>query len=292
LALRIATRASSLALTQAGMVADMLGGAELVEVSSDGEPGDKSRFVRAVENAVLDGRADIGVHSAKDLPGEEVEGLEIAAVPPREDPADAWIGAGTSLEDAPEGARVGTVSLRRKAQLLAVRADLEIRDLNGNVDTRLRKLAEGDYDAIILASAGLRRLGREEEIGFRVPEDRMVPAAGQGALALQVRTGDEESAAAVRAIGDARAFAELRAERACFIRLEADCSTPIGVHAKRDGAGLRIGAFVGLSDGGEWIRDELDADPADPEAAGRELAKRLLGAGAAELLTRAAEQAS
>ena len=290
MALRIATRASSLALTQAGMVADMLGGAELVEVSSDGEPGDKSRFVRAVENAVLDGRADIGVHSAKDLPGEEVEGLEIAAVPPREDPADAWIGAGTSLEDAPEGARVGTVSLRRKAQLLAVRADLEIRDLNGNVDTRLRKLAEGDYDAIILASAGLRRLGREEEIGFRVPEDRMVPAAGQGALALQVRTGDEESAAAVRAIGDARAFTELRAERACFIRLEADCSTPIGVHAKCDGATLRIGAFVGLPDGGEWIRDELEADPTNPEAAGRQLATRLLGAGAAELLARAAAE--
>jgi hydroxymethylbilane synthase len=273
------------------MVADMLGGAELIEVSSDGEPGDKSRFVRAVEQAVLDGRADIGVHSAKDLPGEEVEGLEIAAVPPREDPADAWIGAGTSLEDAPEGARVGTVSLRRKAQLLSMRPDLRILDLNGNVDTRLRKLAEGDYDAIILAAAGLRRLGREDEIGFRVPEDRMVPAAGQGVLALQVRTGDEESAAAVRAIGEARTFAELRAERACFIRLEADCSTPIGVHAKCDGAVLRVGAFVGLPDGGEWVRDELDADPDDPEAAGRELAKRLLGAGAAELLTRAATQA-
>jgi len=291
LALRIATRASTLALTQAGMVADMLGGAELIEVSSDGEPGDKSRFVRAVEHAVLDGRADIGVHSAKDLPGEEVEGLQIAAVPPREDPADAWIGAGTSLEDAPEGARVGTVSLRRKAQLLAARPDLKVLDLNGNVDTRLRKLAEGDYDAIILAAAGLRRLGREDEIGFRVPEDRMVPAAGQGALALQVRTGDEESAAAVRAIGEATAFTELRAERACFTRLEADCSTPIGVHAKCDGAVLRIGAFVGLPDGGEWVRDELDADPGDPEAAGRELAQRLLGAGAAELLTRAAEQA-
>lgn len=291
MALRIATRGSQLALTQAGMVADMLGGAELVEVSSDGEPGDKSRFVRAVETAVLDGRADIGVHSAKDLPGEEVEGLEIAAVPPREDPADAWIGAGTSLEDAPEGARVGTVSLRRKAQLLAARPDLRILDLNGNVDTRLRKLAEGDYDAIILAAAGLRRLGREAEIGFRVSEDRMVPAAGQGALALQVRAGDEESAAAVRAIGDDLAIAELRAERACFTRLEADCSTPIGVHAKCDGTVLRIGAFVGLPDGGEWIRDELDADPTDPEAAGRELAKRLLGAGAAELLTRAAEQA-
>jgi hydroxymethylbilane synthase len=289
LALRIATRGSQLALTQSGMVADMLGGAELVEVSSDGLPGDKSRFVRAVEQAVLDGRADIGVHSAKDLPGEEVEGLEIAAVPPREDPADAWIGAGTSLDDVPEGARVGTVSLRRRAQLLAARPDLELLDLHGNVDTRLRKLAEGDYDAIVLASAGLRRLGREGEIGFRVPEDRMVPAAGQGALALQVRTGDEETAAAVRAIGQAVPFAELRAERACFTRLEADCSTPIGVHAKVDGERLRIGAFIGLPDGGEWIRDELDADASDPEAAGTDLAQRLLGAGAADLLARAAE---
>jgi hydroxymethylbilane synthase len=288
LALRIATRGSQLALTQSGMVAEMLGGAELVEVSSDGLPGDKSRFVRAVEGAVLDGRADIGVHSAKDLPGEEVEGLEIAAVPPREDPADAWIGAGTSLEDVPEGARVGTVSLRRRAQLLAVRPDLELLDLNGNVDTRLRKLAEGSYDAIVLAAAGLRRLGREAEIGFRVPEDRMVPAAGQGALAVQVRSGDEETAAAVRAIGDAVSFAELRAERACFTRLDADCSTPIGVHAKVDGERLRIGAFIGLPDGGEWIRDELDADASDPEAAGAELAKRLLGAGAADLLARAA----
>ncbi|HEX4753174.1 MAG TPA: hydroxymethylbilane synthase [Solirubrobacterales bacterium] len=287
MALRIATRGSALALTQSGMVAEMLGGAELVEVSSDGEPGDKSRFVRAVEQAVLDGRAEIGVHSAKDLPGEKVEGLEIAAVPPREDPADAWIGAGTSLEDAPEGARVGTVSLRRRAQLLAARPDLRVLDLNGNVDTRLRRLAEGDYDAIILAAAGLRRLGRDGEIGFRVPEDRMVPAAGQGALAIQVRSGDEETAAAVAAISDAASFAALLAERVCFTRLEADCSTPIGVHAKLTGDVLRIGAFVGLPDGGEWIRDELEADANDPQAAGTELAKRLLGAGAAELLARA-----
>ncbi|MBS1862676.1 MAG: hydroxymethylbilane synthase [Actinobacteria bacterium] len=289
MALRIATRGSKLALTQAGMVAEMLGGAELVEVSSDGGPGDKSRFVRAVEAALLDGRADVGVHSAKDLPGEEVEGLEIAAVPPREDPCDAWIGAGSSLEDAPEGARVGTVSLRRRAQLLAVRPDLQVIDLNGNVDTRLRKLAEGDYDAIVLAAAGLRRLGREAEIGFRVPAVRMVPAAGQGALAVQVRTGDEETAAAVRAIGDEGSFARLRAERACFTRLEADCSTPIGVHAELNGGVLRVGAFVGLPDGSEWVRDELEADASDPEAAGVELAKRLLGAGAAELLARAAE---
>jgi hydroxymethylbilane synthase len=287
LALRIATRGSRLALTQAGMVAEMLGGAELVEVSSDGEPGDKSRFVRAVETALLDGRAEVGVHSAKDLPGEEVEGLEIAAVPAREDPADAWIGVGTSLEDVPNGARVGTVSLRRRAQLLAARPDLRMLDLNGNVDTRLRKLADGDYDAIVLAAAGLRRLGREGEIGFRVPTDRMVPAAGQGALAVQVRSGDEETAAAVRAIGDATSFAELRGERACFTRLEADCSTPIGVHAQLHEGILRIGAFVGLPDGSEWVRDELDADASDPEAAGRELAKRLLGAGAGDLLARA-----
>jgi hydroxymethylbilane synthase len=291
LALRIATRGSALALTQAGMIADALGDAELVEVSSDGEPGDKSRFVRAVENALLEGRADVGVHSAKDLPGEEVEGLEIAAVPPREDPTDAWIGAGGSLADAPEGARVGTVSLRRRAQLLAARPDLRVLDLNGNVDTRLRKLAEGDYDAIILAAAGLRRLGRESEIGFRVPADRMVPAAGQGALAIQVRSGDEGTAAAVRAIGDATSFAELRAERACFTRLDASCSTPIGVHARVSDGGLRIGAFVGLPDGGEWIRDELEADASDPESAGVELARRLLGAGAGELLARAAEMA-
>jgi len=259
-ALRIATRGSALALTQSGMVAEMLGGAELVEVSSDGDPGDKSRFVRAVETALLEGRAEVGVHSAKDLPGEEVEGLEIAAVPPREDPADAWIGMGSSLEDAPEGARVGTVSLRRRAQLLAVRPDLRVLDLNGNVDTRLRKLADGGYDAIILAAAGLRRLGRAEEIGFRVP-------------------------------ADAASLAELRAERACFTRLEADCSTPIGVHATLSGETLRIGAFVGLPDGSEWVRDELDADPSDPHAAGVELAKRLLGAGAGELLARAAAEA-
>lgn len=291
MALRIATRGSQLALTQAGMVAEMLGGAELVEVSSDGEPGDKSRFVRAVEGALLDGRADVGVHSAKDLPGEEVEGLEIVAVPAREDPADAWIGAGGSLEDAPEGARVGTVSLRRKAQLLAARPDLRILDLNGNVDTRLRKLAEGDYDAIILATAGLRRLGREDEIAFRVPTERMVPAAGQGALAIQVRSGDEETASTVRKINDGAAFAQLHAERACFTRLDASCSTPIGVFAEAHDGSLRIGAFVGLPDGSEWIRDELDADATNPEAAGEELAKRLLAAGAADLLARATEQA-
>jgi hydroxymethylbilane synthase len=286
MALRLATRGSALALAQARLVAEALGGAELVEASSDGEPGDKSRFVRGVERALLAGEADVGVHSAKDLPGEETEGLEIAAVPAREDPADVWIGAGASLDDVPEGARVGTASLRRRAQLLAARPDLRIEDLHGNVDTRLRKLADGDLDAIVLAAAGLRRLGRAGEIGFTIPTETMVPSAGQGALALQVRAGDEESAAAVAAIGDADALRELTAERAAIAPLDASCATPIGVHARLEGEALRIDAFVGLPDGGEWLRDSVSGPASDPAAAGTALAERLLAAGARDLLDR------
>jgi hydroxymethylbilane synthase len=286
-ALRIATRGSRLALTQAGHVAELLGGAELVEASSDGEPGDKSRFVRGVERALLAGEAELGVHSAKDLPGEMAAGLEIAAVPAREDPADVWIGAGSSLEDAPEGARVGTASLRRRAQLLAARPDLRVEELHGNVDTRLRKLAEGDLDAIVLAAAGLRRLGRESEIGFSIPLEQMVPAAGQGALALQVRAGDGATIAAVAGCGDSAALRELSAERAAVALLDATCATPVGVHARVDGEHLRIEAFVGLPDGSEWLRDRLEGEAADPAAAGVAIAERLLSAGARDLLDRA-----
>jgi len=265
----------------------MLGGAELVEVSSDGELGDKSRFVRGVERALLDGEADVGVHSAKDLPGEMAEGLEIAAVPEREEPADAWVGAGSSLEDVPEGARVGTASLRRRAQLLAARPDLRVEDLHGNVDTRLRKLAEGELDAIVLAVAGLRRLGREGEIAFAIPVERMVPAAGQGALALQVRGGDAGAAEALAPLGDANALRELTAERAAVALLDASCATPIGVHARVQGERVEIDAFVGLPDGSEWLRDRVEGDAAEPAAAGALLAERLLSAGARDLLDRA-----
>jgi hydroxymethylbilane synthase len=289
--IRIATRGSKLALTQAGMVAEMLGGAELIEVSSDGEAGDKSRFVRGVERALLAGEAEVGVHSAKDLPGEMSEELEIAAVPPREDPADAWIGAGSSLDDVPEGARVGTASLRRRSQLLAARPDLRVEELHGNVDTRLRKLAEGKLDAIVLAAAGLRRLGREAEIGFAIPVEVMVPAAGQGALALQVRDGDSAAAEAVAAILDFDAARELTAERAAVAPLGATCATPVGVHARVEGERLGIEAFVGLPDGSEWLRDRVEGDAADPVAAGVLLAERLLGAGAHDLLRRAEEAA-
>jgi hydroxymethylbilane synthase len=286
-ALRLATRGSALALVQAEWVAERLGGAELVKATSDGEPGDKSRFVHGVERALLAGEAEVGVHSAKDLPGEMAEGLEIAAVPAREDPADVWVGEGSSLEDVPGGVRVGTASLRRRAQLLAARPDLRVQELHGNVDTRLRKLAAGELDAIVLAAAGLRRLGRAEEIGFAIPAEAMVPAAGQGALALQVRAGDAESAEALAGLGDGDALRELTAERATVALLEASCATPIGAHAQIEGERLRIEAFVGLPDGSEWLRDRIEAPAGDPAAAGTLLAERLAGAGARELLERA-----
>jgi hydroxymethylbilane synthase len=305
LTIRIATRNSALAKAQAGQVAEQLGGAELVEVSSDGEVSDKERFVRGVEQALLAGEAEIGVHSAKDVPAEMPEGLVIAAVPLREDPADVWIGAGESLDDVAEGARVGTASLRRQAQLLAARPDLEMRELHGNVDTRLRKLAEGEFDAIVLAAAGLRRLGREDEATFSIPAEAMIPAAGQGALVLQAREGDAEAIAAAAAIGDGTALRELTAERAVVALLDATCATPIGVHARAGtpaedtpragGRGddearsvsLVIEAFVGLPDGSEWIRDRVEGDAAEPAAAGGLLAERLLGTGAREILDRA-----
>jgi hydroxymethylbilane synthase len=289
--MRIATRGSALALTQARWVADRLGGAELVEASSDGEPGDKSRFVRGVERALLAGEAELGVHSAKDLPSEMPEELEIASAPEREDAADVWIGAGSSLDDAPEGARVGTASLRRRAQLLAARPDLRIEELHGNVDTRLRKLEEGSLDAIVLAAAGLRRLGREDEIGFAIPVDRMVPAAGQGTLALQARIGDTETGDAAGAIGDLRAMRELTAERTVVALLDATCASPLGVHARIDGGRIEIDAFVGLPDGSEWVCDRLEGNAEEPALAGAELVQRFLGAGAREILDRAEEMA-
>ncbi len=310
--IRIATRSSALALAQAGQVAELLGGAELVECSSNGEPGDKARFVRGVERALLDGEAEIGVHSAKDLPAEMPDGLTIAAVPAREDPADVWIGIGSSLGDVPEGARVGTASLRRRAQLLAARPDLRVAELHGNVDTRLRKLAGGELDAIVLAAAGLRRLGREDEASFALPAETMTPAAGQGALVLQARADDAASIALAGSIGSETALRELTAERAAVALLEATCATPIGVHARvgpattvGDSAGdaprrtagalglqeefefLVVEAFVGLPDGSEWVRDRVEDKASEPATVGSALAERLLAAGARDILDRA-----
>ncbi len=290
MALRLATRGSGLALAQASAVAELLGGATIIEASSDGEPGDKSRFVRAVERALLDERADVGVHSAKDLPAQLPEGLVIGGVPARESPADAWIGESRRLEAVPEGSRVGTASLRRRAQLLAARPDLEVVDLHGNVDTRIRRLREGGLDAIVLAAAGLRRLGRAEEISFLLEPGEMTPAAGQGALALQVRAGDSEALQAVTALDDAGASAELRAERAAVAGLDASCNTPVGILASRGDERLTIDGFAGLPDGSESLRERVEGSVANPESLGAELATRMLAVGARNLLDRAEAQ--
>jgi hydroxymethylbilane synthase len=286
--IRLASRGSALALAQAEWVAAALGGAEVVAVkSADGDVGDKARFVRGVERALLDGDADIGVHSAKDLPGELPEGLMLAGVPGREDPSDAFVGDAGSLDDVDEGARVGTSSLRRRSQLLARRPDLELVEVRGNVDTRLAKLDAGELDGLVLASAGLARLGRSDAVAFRFDPDELTPAAGQGALALEARSEDPDAAAAAGWITDRAALVELTAERAAVVALGASCRTPIGLRARFDGAVLVVTGYAGLPDGSEWVRDQVAGDPAQPVALGEALAERMLVAGARSILERA-----
>jgi hydroxymethylbilane synthase len=289
--MRLATRGSALALAQAELVATTLERAEVVPVrTADGEVGDKARFVRGVEQALLDGAAEIGVHSAKDLPGELPDGLELIGVPAREDPTDAFVGAAASLDEVPEGARIGTSSLRRRAQLLALRPDLEVVDLRGNVDTRLRRVVEGDYDGIVIAAAGLARLGRGGEVSFRFSAEQMTPAAGQGCLALEARSGDPEAAAAAARITDRAALVELTAERAATATLGASCHTPVGASASFDGDELALDGFAGLPDGSEWVRDRVGGDAEQPAALGEALAERMRAAGADEILARADEE--
>jgi hydroxymethylbilane synthase len=282
---KLGTRGSALALVQAETVAAGLGGAELVTITTSGDrdrqaSGDKERWTRELDAALLDGRIDAAVHSAKDLPGRLAPGIAIAATPPRAEPLDALCGAG-SIDELPEGARVGTGSLRRVAQLKAIREDLEPVELHGNVDTRLERLADGDYDAIVLACAGLERLGRGGEIGARL--EGMVPAAGQGTLAITVRAGEEES---VAALDDPATHAALEAERAVVVALEADCHTPIGVHAGENGGLFAVEAFVGRPDGSAWLRDRLAEPGADPADLGTRVAGRMVAAGALEVLGR------
>jgi hydroxymethylbilane synthase len=290
--MRVGTRGSALALTQAGTVATLLGDdAQLVPITTSGDRNragsDKEKWVKELELALLAGEIDLVVHSAKDVPSALPEGLELVGSPPRADPLDALVGA-TSLDELRTGARVGTASLRRAAQLRALREDLEVVVIHGNVDTRLRMLEEGDLDAIVLAAAGLRRLGRESAIGCLLTA--LVPAAGQGTLALEARIGDERAGAAARAITDAPTWDALTAERSLVARLDASCNTPLGAHATVGPSGIVLRTFVGLPDGSAWLRDETAA-AATPDAAGELAAERLLAAGAADLLRRAEELA-
>ncbi len=273
--MRIGTRGSALALAQARWVAERIGGeTELVTINAAGPVDDKSRWVSALERALLDDRIDVAVHSAKDVPASLPDGLALVAVPERADPRDAICGS-DSLASLPAGARVGTSSLRRTAQIRATRDDLTVVEIRGNVDTRLRKLAEGEVDALVLAAAGLNRLG----LRYDGILEELVPAAGQGALVLEARTGWEPPPA----LEDPAAAACVHAERALTAALEASCNTPVGAHARvvGDGGELELRAWAGRADGSAWISDSLVGDA---EGLGARVAERMLAAGAAELL--------
>ena len=291
--LRIGTRGSALALVQAKAVAKQLGGAEIVPIkTADGDVGDKARFVKAIEQALLDGEVDLAVHSAKDLPSELPEGLEIAGVPAREDARDAYVGSVSSLGMVPEGSRIGTSSLRRRAQILALRPDLEVVEVRGNVDTRLAKLEAGEFDGLVLAAAGLSRLGRAEEVSFCLELEELVPSPGQGALAIEAAHAEDRPVTAAESITDRGALGTLSAERTLVGALDATCNTPLGAHATLEKGGrMRLRAFCGLPDGSEWIRDELEMDASEPEALGTAVAERISSAGAEDILARAEEMA-
>jgi hydroxymethylbilane synthase len=267
--------------------------------------GDKSRWVNELERALSAGEIDLAVHSAKDVPAEPADGLVLLGAPPRAPAEDVLCVAGrsplspddpsaaqTDLEQLPPGARVGTSSVRRAAQLRAAREDLEVVAVRGNVDTRLRKLREGGFDALVLARAGLQRLDREAEIAAVLDPVRFVPSPGQGTLALEGRADDDATRTAAQAITDAKTFACLQAERAVAHALGASCNTPLGAHAYDYGCGcLHLRAWVGLPDGSAWVGDELLGGFYDPEQLGRRVAERLVSAGAGELLRQAEELA-
>jgi hydroxymethylbilane synthase len=279
--IRVGTRGSALALAQAEWVGSRLRASyELVTVEASGPVDDKSRWVSGLERALLAGDIDIAVHSAKDVPAELADGLSLVAIPPREDPRDAICGAGSLAALAP-GARLGTSSLRRAAQVRAWRSDLEVVEVRGNVDTRLRKLAEGQVDALVLAVAGLHRLGRDDAVDGVL--DELIPAAGQGALAVEARAGGF-SIDSLDGLADADATACVLAERELTRALGASCNTAVGAYARvvNSGAELELTAWVGRADGSAWITDRLCGVPA---GLGSCVAERLLTAGAAELLS-------
>jgi hydroxymethylbilane synthase len=307
--LRIATRRSQLALWQAEHVAALLRAAhpslpvELVPMSTQGdrvldralaEVGGKGLFVKELEVAMQEGRADIAVHSMKDVPSELPPGFCIAAVLPRANPLDAFLSLRHArFEDLPAGARVGTSSPRRQAQLKHARPDLRLELLRGNVDTRLRRLEEGVLDAILLACAGLERLGLGARITQPLDLELSLPAVGQGVIGIECREDDAASRAALAALHHEESFVRLVAERAFAQALGGSCHSPIAAHATlADGGSLTLRGFVGAPDGGEVYRDLERGAAAEAEATGRRLAARMQAAGAGALLRRLEQEAA
>lgn len=298
--LRIATRRSALALWQAEHVAAALRAAhpglavELVPMSTRGDRlldrplaqlGGKGLFLKELEVALAEGRADLAVHSCKDVPMALEPGFALAAVLARADPADAFVANHhASLDALPHGARVGTSSLRRQAQLRARRPDLDIHDLRGNLQTRLGKLDHGEFDAIVLACAGLERLGLGERIAARLAPPDWLPAVAQGALAIECRDAATEVRALVAPLDDPRTHRAVRAERAMNLRLHGGCSVPVAGYCTEDGSGLYLQGLVGEVASGRLLRAEARGSAGAPEALGTEVAGRLLAAGAAAFL--------
>ena len=298
--LRIATRESPLALWQANFVKDALNQhhpalyVELVPMTTRGDQildsplakvGGKGLFVKELEKAMLDGRADIAVHSMKDVPMEFPDGLGLAVICEREDPADAFLSNDyRSLKELPQGARVGTSSFRRQCQLKEQRPDLEILDLRGNVGTRLGKLDSGGYDGIILAAAGLIRLGLDERIRERLSYELSLPAGGQGAVGIECRNDDLETLNLLYCLHHSQTAARVTAERAVNARLEGGCQVPIASFAELEGDSLNLRALVGAVDGSVIYRSERNGSQHDAERLGVEVAEDLLKQGAKAIL--------
>lgn len=296
----IATRQSALALWQAehikarlerlhpGLQVELLGmttqGDKILDVPL-AKIGGKGLFVKELEQALLDGRADIAVHSMKDVPMEFPAGLGLAVICERETPTDAFVSNNyNSLEDLPAGAVVGTSSLRRQTQLAARRPDLRIESLRGNVNTRLAKLDAGQYDAIILATSGLKRLGFESRIRAEIPPEQSLPAVGQGALGIECRLDDAEMLKLLSPLSHPETEACVRAERAMNRRLQGGCQVPIAGYAILDGDRLHLRGLVGALDGSQIIRGEVEGPVADAETLGIRLAEDLLARGADRIL--------
>lgn len=300
--IRIATRKSALALWQAEYVKAQLQihhpalQVELVPLESRGDKildvplakvGGKGLFVKELEHALLENKADIAVHSMKDVPMEFPSGLGLATICEREDPRDAWVSNKyLNIEDAPSGAVVGTSSLRRQSQLLALRPDLEVTFLRGNVNTRLNKLDSGEYDAIILASAGLKRLGMSERITSYIAPETILPAGGQGAVGIECRMDDESTKTLLAPLHHQLSAQAVLAERAMNKRLEGGCQVPIGGFALHQGADLWLRGLVADPDGSVILRDEVRGPASTAEELGIELANKLLKAGADNILAR------
>jgi hydroxymethylbilane synthase len=295
--LRIGSRGSQLALWQANHVAGLLraqGHAveiEVIKTTGDkildvalAKVGTKGMFTKEIEEALADERTDLAVHSMKDVPTELEDRFDLAAIMKREDPRDAFISVKFArLEDLPRGAKVGTSSLRRQCQLKAMRSDLEIFPLRGNVDTRLKKLEAGDYDAIILASAGVHRLGLDKHVRSRIPAEVMCPAVGQGALAIEIRSDDNATRKILTFLDDAETRMAIECERALLGSLGGGCQVPIGAYAEKSGSDLRLNAMVGRPDGSLILREQ--ASGRDPQALGFETAQTLLKRGADKILS-------